>query len=316
MRENLLGHLLGALDPSERESLEAKLREKPELEEELHLLRRSLEVLEEDVRHFEPPPRLAERTCNLLRAGRETAPAAAAMSARWGLHDVLVAASVLAAACLLFFPAVSQSRYYAQRAGCEDNLRVVSRALVQYADRHGDFFPKVPVEGKLAAAGIYGPTLIEQGFLDEQRRLVCPGSELAREPGFRVPTRDELEAADGDELKRLLRQAGGSYGYVLGYVEDGRYLGPRNQARTRFALVSDEPCSVARDHKSPNHGRCGQNVLFEDGHVRYLSTCRVEGCGDALFFNDRGEVGVGLHANDAVIVRGDFRPVLPVSPRR
>ena len=52
---------------------------------------------------------------------------------------------------------------------------------------------------------------------------------------------------------------------------------------------------------SRNHGRCGQNVLFEDLHVQFLTTCKAKGCNDHIFTNDDGRAFAGLHAFDAVI---------------
>ena len=76
MRDELLGHLLGALEPRERERLEARLREDPNLCGELETLRRGLDVLDGDPGHCEPPPGLALAIVAICAA-----PAAAATTA-------------------------------------------------------------------------------------------------------------------------------------------------------------------------------------------------------------------------------------------
>jgi hypothetical protein len=60
---------------------------------------------------------------------------------------------------------------------------------------------------------------------------------------------------------------------------------------------------------SLNHGRKGQNVLFEDGHVEFLQGCNAEGCPDNIFLNDRGQPTAGVHANDAVIGPSHAHPL-------
>jgi hypothetical protein len=99
---------------------------------------------------------------------------------------------------------------------------------------------------------------------------------------------------------------GGSYGYAFGYRDNGRYKPTRNRYRDTFALAADVPADDL--NSSPNHGRAGQNVLLEDGHVIYLCTRRLEGSGDDIFQNDLGEVAAGCHADDSVVARSDASP--------
>ena len=77
--------------------------------------------------------------------------------------------------------------------------------------------------------------------------------------------------------------------------------------------MSDAP-SDAAPYRSMNHGGCGQNVLFEDGHVQYLTTCNAEGCKDHIFTNDDGLVAPGRHVNDAVIGPSPLKPVASPMP--
>ncbi len=63
VQEQLLGHLLGALDDSEQESVETQLQRDSQLRRELGKTRRLLEPLEQAREAFAPPPGLAEQTC-------------------------------------------------------------------------------------------------------------------------------------------------------------------------------------------------------------------------------------------------------------
>ena len=66
VQEQLLGHLLGALDDSEQESVETQLQCDPQLRRELEKARRLLEPLDEAREAFTPPSGLAEHTCRLV----------------------------------------------------------------------------------------------------------------------------------------------------------------------------------------------------------------------------------------------------------
>jgi len=336
VEQQLLGYLLGALDDSERETMEADLQHDPQLREQLVGLRVKLEPLRRAQIDFDPPPGLARRTCTHVAAYVAThsepavaavstaevthetspvAPAAALWSdgSSWSWPDFSVATGVVMAALVLLFPAIQNSRFQAQILTCQDHLKQVGQALIDYSTRHGGYFPQLPQQGTLAAAGIYAPTLLRDGLLHDSRSVLCPGSALASSPQFRVPSFEQLQNAAGTELARLRSMMGGSYGYSLGYVDGGRYCSTRNLSRPTFALLADAPSQTLPGYQSLNHGGRGQNVLFEDGHVAFLPTPRPVDLGDDLFVNDTGMVAPGNHRNDSVIGASDTIPVILVN---
>jgi hypothetical protein len=226
------------------------------------------------------------------------------------LADAIVAACVCAAAAVLFVPAIANSRQQAVILGCQNNLRQIGTALVNYSRRNHGEFPVVPLGSKLGVAGIYAPTLKDTGLVDNDKVFICAGSSLAGEE-FKVPTKKEILATSDNDLKAVQRKLGGSYGYSLGYVDDdGRYQNNINRHRPRFALVSDAPSLHLADRQSANHGGRGQNVLFEDGHVDYLTRCNLVDCTDDVFLSDRGYVEAGRHFEDSVIGNSADSPIL------
>ncbi len=310
MRELLIGYLLDALEPAEHEVVSAQLSQDPQLRNELALLKRSLEPLAADKGHFIPPAGLAHRTCEFVARQTQVAPAepvGGAARGRWTFADLAVAAGIFLAAATLFFPAVNQSRFAARLQNCQNNLREVGAALTNYSDAHDGYFPNPPTDGRLAVAGIYAVMLNEHGFLPNSHVLLCPASTLAEHPGdFRVPTAKELKQCHQRQLARWHQLMGGSYGYNLGYMADGQYRPTKNLHRETFAIVADAP-TLQAPYFSSNHGGCGQNVLFEDGHVQYLNACSAQGCDDNIYLNDRGEMAPGLHVHDAVIGPSEAR---------
>lgn len=328
MAEDLLGYLLGALDAAEHRRIEKALDSDPELRQQLEGLRRELKRLGQEADRFEPPTDLVERTCERVEAykrhqratpaavhgkvwfaGRRWgAPERASGARTWSMVDVLVMAGILLVGAMLFFPAIANSRYHARIAACQNNLQHLGVALADYSDKNGGVLPQIPVSGKRSIAGIYGPILVEQQFLTESNRLVCPASHLAeRDAEWRVPRLAELDRAEGLELMRLQRTAGGSYGYSLGYVADGQYRAPRYEGRANYAIMSDAPSLHLPGHRSDNHGGRGQNVLFEDNRVEFVTRCVVY---DALFLNRDGFTAAGLDDNDSVIGRSATPPFM------
>jgi hypothetical protein len=315
MRDDLIGYALGALEPEEHALIEARLNADPALRHDLELVTRSFQPLSWDKQPYEPPPALAHRTCEFVATQSRVmlAPAPTASSSQWRFADVAIAAALFLAATMLFFPALNQSRFAARVLGCQNNLREIGTALTNYADLHGGYFPNIAPEGRLGAAGVYATRLLEGGYLANQRVIVCPASALADEDEFRVPTSEELQNVPGEHLAQMHRRMGGSYGYNVGYVSNGRYYPTKNQHRFHFALMADAP-SAKPPYRSHNHGNCGQNVLFEDLHVQYLTTCRARGCTDDIYLNDKGEVAAGIHKDDAVVAASHTKPLLVPVP--
>lgn len=227
---------------------------------------------------------------------------------RW--QDSVVAAGIMVAACGLLFPAIIDSREHARIMECQNNLHEIGTALTSYSDNNNGYFPKVPVKGNLAAAGIYAPRLINSGYLPNVRQVICPGSDLADDNSFSIPTIDDLQSASSPgALSAMKDRMGGSYGYSLGHIKDGRYHDTKNLHRENFALMADSPSHAVPSHQSRNHGGNGQNVLYEDGHVKFLPTTKPLGLPDDVFINDDGLVAAGVHADDSVIGSSQATPI-------
>ena len=325
-KEQLLGYLLGALEESEQESIEHELEENPKLLRELTLVRASLQPLWVTQPDFVPPADLAARTCELIaryprtwanstagagrnrtgKAASQAEPIAADVEASgWGgvssWLDLAVGAGIVVAMSLLIFPAIQNSRFNSRLAACKDRLRQLGLAVTQYSETHDHYFPPVYDRGKLAGAGIYAPVLLSDGFVDGPESFVCPGSPLARTRRFRVPTLEEMLSASPDELARLRDSMGGSFGYNLGFLENGRYYSTRNLRRPYFALMADAPCTSLPGYQSANHDNRGQNILFEDGRVMFYSVPKPHDRADDVFVNEWGMIDAGMHRNDSVI---------------
>jgi hypothetical protein len=239
----------------------------------------------------------------------------------YNLIDMATAAGLLLAITLLLIPAVGKSRFVARLDECQNNLRQIGLALSNYSARHEGMFPQVPTQGPLAAAGVYAHTLVQTGYLEDERVVLCPASPEAEKPeDFRLPTLPELAQAAKAQLAHWRRTMGGSYGYTLGYVENGEYQPIRNWQRPRFAIMADTPlattpANTAAQIRTDNHGGMGQNVLFEDGHVGFMCTRIVEGTADDIYANDQGLVAAGMHADDAVIAHSSAVPLISAGSR-
>ena len=325
--EHLLGYVLGALEPLEHEQLERELAKDPRLAHQAELLAARLQPLEAG-REIEPPPEgLAARCCSMIfdqmPAEQPTvSPArrgvAAAMAAdyrpevsdrgsSWSFADMAIAAGIFLAAGMLFFPAIANSRYQAQVAQCQNNLRHLGEADARANNAHPNFNFNNPsiMPVNYGASGIHPVLLKDKGFLDRDSSVLCPGSpEAAQRNGFSLPTPANFIQASPEAQRRWA----GSTAFSLGYV-------PQTTNKTEAhssdfqALASDAPMGMLPNMVSSNHDGKGQNVLFKSGRVAYVCGCGDQDCGgDSLFWNHNLKIEAGVHAGDNVLAIGGTRP--------
>ncbi len=320
MREDLLGYLLGALDDTDRRRIQAALRRDPQLRRELERLREELAATRAP-EAFEPPEGLLEQTCDLvegcdqqrrsLRSANRGAGQLTWQRRTWSFADGVVAAALVVVAAMLFFPAIANSRFRSDVHRCQRNLQRLHVALCEFSQTNGGVYPRIPLSGNRAAAGIYGPVLVDEGYLLDSRTLICPSSALCEHlSDWRVPTQQELDQASGLDLGRLQRAMGGSYGYTLGHTQGDRYFPPRNEGRAYYALMSDAPSLHLLGRLSSNHCDRGQNVLFDDGHIVFVIDQVCVAPRDALFVNRYGFVEAGVDKHDSVIGGSNSPPIL------
>jgi hypothetical protein len=314
MREDLVGHLLGALEPAESRQVEQALADQqsgPALRRDLERLEMAIKPLARDRAAIAAPAGLAGRTLRFIAAqqaggapavyleSKRTRSEGRRPSGRVWVDRAIIAATALAA-CLLVAPLLLDSIAQARARRAERNLMRTSTALQGYADAHG-MFPTPPDSGPLSRAGLYAPTLVSDHRLAaDDGALLCPDGDLARSGTFRVPTLEELKAAVGTpRFEELVRSMGGDYGYTLGHRDpNGTLQRNVNRRRQHHPIMADAPNEGGE--WSSNHPDGLHHVLFEDGHVKRLLRDELHG-DDHLYRNHDGRVAAGIDDEDAVI---------------
>src|SRR5262245_59250477 len=132
MRELLIRYLLGELDENEFREVQAKLKNSPELRQELAHLRECFAAHQDDELSEDTPPRdLAARTAERVaesddawevpgadQPGFHPAGDPPAGILGWSLADLTVAGGVMLAVSMLIFPALRNSREGTRQVLC------------------------------------------------------------------------------------------------------------------------------------------------------------------------------------------------------
>ncbi len=323
MEEQLIGYLLKALDEPGMRQVETYLAQHPEARETLALLEKAIAPLEADRASPAPPPMLVERTlariaeeaCNPqapleLPQAPPVSPATISSGRSWWRRaDVLVAASIvltLIGVGLTILGSLRAPSSAAIATECKNNLRQFFFALQQYHEQHHRF-PDVSQESPRDVAGMVVPILADAGVLPDQASIRCPGlgSPLACQISLA-----SLRAMGDEDFKKYSPSLSMCYAYSLGYRDGDNYFAPGNvpsASWSQLPIMADRPPAEGILKNSINHGGAGQNVLYADGHVRFLPE-RTIGRTDDIFVNSAGRVAAGVDATDVVLGYSSARP--------
>ncbi|MGI9470561.1 MAG: anti-sigma factor family protein [Rubripirellula sp.] len=211
MHEDLLGYLLGALEPHEMRRVAQRLQDDPEARQQLAEIERSLRPLEGSFEPPEDPPRdLVSRTLANLPPlpspetgavdNSETGPsdpllspvvseADDAVAPLKPLHsgvetarsggaawiDWIGAAGAVVVILSLMLPALAHGRFEARKVACQDQLRQFGTAITQFVNHNPqDRLPAVSEQGPEAFAGVFAVRLNEAGLLTDPSVRWCP----------------------------------------------------------------------------------------------------------------------------------------------
>lgn len=327
MRDHLVCYLLGELSDSERVALEAKLAAEPRLRDELERLRQCMYPAEPHACGSEAPPRsLLDRTVKCVsdsQAGDEESQRSLAEpppgNCSYSLVDAIVAVGVVFAISMLLLPALRESRDISRRNACQNNLRQLGFAFIHYADDNQGVFPLAKQDEN---AGIFAYKLANRNYLDLQHLthyLICPSSAEAEAISngtlvLRIPTSQQVATGLATLPPQVRAMMGGSLACRVGYLDGRTYISIYNKASCRSPLLSDAPSRENLAASSPHHGGCGQNVLFEDGHIAYVVGHYIPAWENHMFLNNEEQPAAGTDSNDLVMVRSEVFPAIRIMP--
>ena len=308
MHQQLLGHLLGALDDDEQHVLDERLEHDEEFCSALLQWRRRLAPLESMRPDYEPPPGLAERTCRYVAAyppisdeapsqgstGKMSdSPAPPGWIASVGWPDAAVVILLLAIAVFLVFPAIENSRFESRVASCQEGLRQLGLVLMQYSDQQPTELAGLADNGRLTPAGLFAIGRLRDGCV---QRTVCPNAWLAAQ-GIPCMMCDETRSENATRLGPGLAYVAGAEVPAkfppqprsrgadswLGTWRNGTTDGWRpSRLSAEVPLLADAPSADLPGQNYPSHGGRGRNILFQDGHGEFLPSAAPLDTADAF----------------------------------
>jgi len=305
MALDLVGYLLNALEPAERDAVEAQLRTNPAAREQLQELEQALVPLAWDA-EVDLPSGLVDRTLAQLPLEK---PSLAVGWPRRRLAEFAVAAALLLTVTGLVAAWVGRLHGLRDQDGgvirlveCRDNLQKLFVPLRTYADAHGGHFPNVAV----AAESPRNNGLLVYPLLQDSKLLPTDVGYGKGGAGLK-----EIQAMDAAAYQAWAEKMKGYYAYSLGHKVGGQIVSLKIHEGTPTSLLplmADMPPANAALGNSPFHGGSGQHVLYADGHVTFAQARDVGFERDDIYVNRGGLVAAGHDWKDAVLSAGAIAP--------
>ena len=322
--EELIRYHFGDMSDEESAMFRQRLEQDSQLAERLRKLEECLAKCDQDQAE-EAPQGLADRTTDSvsdvtladLKAAEDCykhrQDAGCVSACRFSMVDASLAVFSFLLMGLIVAPAIYQMNCSSRKAICMNGLRQIGQAMQDFSEENKKYFPKV---GPNQNAGMFTLALADGGYLERdsfKEILICPDSELANKVTAKkariwVPTLIEFLSTPCLVSQNAKPFMSGSYAYRIGYIQNKKYKYNKDKRSAKTPLMSDAPSSSCTMKGSTNHGESGQNVLFEDGHVKFLKCNKVPCFKDNLFVNNKGEAEAGKKWNDTVLVRSETVP--------
>ncbi|MCI0680599.1 MAG: hypothetical protein L0Y71_00730 [Gemmataceae bacterium] len=314
MNDQLLDYLLDRLDEPAKRQVEARLQVDAAARRQLELLRLALAPLAAD-QEMAPPPNLAARTvarvaehvCRELPRAPAPLRSEAAGRPWWRRADVLVAASLLVVFAGIGLPLLLRLRGPSSAVvlvECQENLRRFGVALKDYEAVHKQ--PPSIEQAPYNVAGVIVPVLQDAGVLPSGFSVRCPGHGPYQPCNL---TLADIKAMTPAEFSRHAPGLLTSYAFTLGYRDgDGKWhaVHRADSSANAVLIFADSPPPAVAAGNSPNHGSRGQNVLFLDGHVQFLTQRTL--AGDDFYLNSDRIVAAGNGTRDFVCGNSAAKP--------
>ena len=193
------------------------------------------------------------------------------------LIELLVVIAIIGILAGFLLPALSKAQESARRASCLNNIRQIMMAMTQYAGEYDEEYCG-ELENATEAPQNRMARLLKSGHLNSAKVFKCPSASWEERPD-----KDEL---DGDTLSDstetsiasvYLKDQWASYGIdtSVNHTHDAsRAVMADKPDPAYWGADANSPDADEEGSNSQNHKGDGQNIVYNDVHVKWAPTCK------------------------------------------
>ncbi|MGR3175107.1 MAG: prepilin-type N-terminal cleavage/methylation domain-containing protein [Candidatus Scalindua sp.] len=210
------------------------------------------------------------------------------------LIELLVVIAIIGILAGILLPVLSRARESARKTQCMSNLKQIGMGLIMYANENNEAFPQ-DLTTVAADPAMRSLNLLYDAYVSDNKVFNCPSDTTVD-----ATTNAQMKVST-DNLSFDPDQCSYGYDYTHTQADDAD-----------VALAADRPpASPDATTSSDNHNGRGQNVVYVDGHVEFVTSPLAgwySGDGttrDNIYTNTAGGTGVSTIGTDTVILLED-----------
>jgi len=230
------------------------------------------------------------------------------------LVELLVVIGIIALLISILLPALNSAKERANRVKCASNLRQIGQGILLYANDNKGAYPRTRASVGSTAAITYfrnstesdpfrsgggvGPfndvtgsmfLLVRNADINPEV-FVCPSSNQEKDSlNNQAPTLRGNFSSTNNLSYSMANPFPSNTAVGLGYKLNGNVTADfalaadRNDGSVATAVSASSPATNQKLMNSKNHEQEGQNVLYNDGHVEWVTTTWVGANKDCIF---------------------------------
>ncbi len=209
------------------------------------------------------------------------------------LIELLVVIAIIGILAGFLLPALSKAQESARKAACLNNVKQIMLAMIQYAGDYDDEYPIALTDDNEAPQKRMA-RLLKSNYLNTAKVFKCPSASYTDRPDTTQLSGETIgESTDESIATTYLGDNWASYGIdvkvkhthsasraVIADKPDPAYWGPD----------ANSPESGEDKSNSANHKGEGQNVGYNDGHVKWGATVKDDSDTDKNIFAETSDI--------------------------
>ena len=180
------------------------------------------------------------------------------LSKGFTLIELLVVIAIIGVLAGILLPVVSRSRESSRSTQCMNNIKQIGMGLIMYANENNDTFPS-DTAYSVPSPAMRGLNLLFDTYVSDSKSFNCPSDTTvtgATNAGMSPATSGGTEAFTSTQC---------SYGYDRSHTQ-------ANDPDVAILADRPPPGTPNTTANTANHKGRGQNVVYVDGHVEFVTS--------------------------------------------